>query len=565
MNCCRCNVRAAAWGGAFAVALLLVPDGRVRAAWSAGDAGVMAGPRVVFAVPAREARPGAPARASAQKAAATARAGAHAPSGAAASAGAGSPATAAALADAAENADWTSVRALLKQGADVNAAQADGMTPLHWAAWQDNAEVAGLLVKAGAKVQAASRYGVTPLSLACTNGSAPMVEMLLAAGADASAPLPGGETPLMTAARSGSVAAVRALLARGAAVDGGEDRRGQTALMWAASEGHADVVQALVAAKAEVGRRLPSGFTPLLFAVRDGRLDVVRVLLEAGASANDAIPVEPGKRRGYGGRLPAAGTSALHLAVMNGHFELAAELLAAGADPNAALPGYSVLHAISAVRKPGIGDNDPPPEGSGRLDSLELVKRLAARGANLNARMTKKVNLNNTRLNEIGATPFMLAALTADVELMRTLAALGADPMLTNAENSTPLMAAAGLATRSPGEDAGTEAEVLQAVQLLLELGADINAVDTNGETAMHAAAYKNLPQVVSFLASKGARVEVWNKPDRFGWTPLAIAVGYRFGNFKPSPETEAAVRAVMIAAGVTPPKTVVASTQQIY
>jgi ankyrin repeat protein len=179
--------------------------------------------------------------------------------------------------------------------------------------------------------------------------------------------------------------------------------------------------------------------------------------------------------------------------------------------------------------------------------------------------MTKRANLNNTRLNEIGATPFMLAALTADAELMKTLAALGADPRLTNVENSTPLMAAAGLATRSPGEDAGTESEVLEAVQVALDLGADLNAVDNNGETAMHAAAYKNLPKVVKFLAAKGARIDVWNKDDKFGWTPLAIAVGYRFGNFKPSPETEAALREVMMAAGVTPPKTIVAKTQQIY
>jgi ankyrin repeat protein len=251
--------------------------------------------------------------------------------------------------------------------------------------------------------------------------------------------------------------------------------------------------------------------------------------------------------------------------VTNGHFELAAHLLDAGANPNTDLPGYTVLHAITAVRKPGVGDNDPSPEGSGKMTSIELVKKLAKHGANLNARLTKKANLNNTRLNELGATPFMLAALTADAELMTTLAASGANPLLPNADNSTPLMAAAGLATRSPGEDAGTESEVLEAVQVALDLGADINAVDNNGETAMHSAAYKNLPKVVKFLAAKGAKIDLWNRNDKFGWTPLAIAVGYRFGNFKPSPETEAAVREVMIAAGVTPPKTIVAKTQQIY
>jgi ankyrin repeat protein len=250
---------------------------------------------------------------------------------------------------------------------------------------------------------------------------------------------------------------------------------------------------------------------------------------------------------------------------MNAHFQLAAELLDAGANPNADVPGYTVLHAITMVRKPGVGDNDPAPEGSGNMTSIELVKKLVAKGADVNARMTRRVNLNNTRANELGATPFFLAALTADAELMKTLAALGANPLLTNVENSTPLMAAAGLATRSPGEDAGTESEVLEAVQTALDLGADVNAVDINGETAMHAAAYKNLPKVVKFLAANGAKIEVWNKEDKFGWTPLAIAVGYRFGNFKPSPDTEAAIREVMIAAGVTPPKTVVAKTQQIY
>jgi len=468
------------------------------------------------------------------------------------------------LADAAEKMDRAAIRTLLTQHADVNASQPDGMTALHWAAYRDNVEIARLLVSAGANVKAANRYGVTPLSLACTNGNAAMVEMLLKAGADANEMLPGGETPLMTASRTGNLAIVKTLINHGASVEAQDDRRGQTALMWAAAEGHAAVVQALIDADANFKLRVPSGFSPLMFAVREGRTDVVRVLLKAGADVNEVIPIE-GRRRGYGGRLPPAGATPLLIAVTNAHFELASALLDAGADPNASLPGYTVLHAITAVRKPGVGDNDPPPDGSGNMTSIELVKKLAVKGANLDARMTKKANLNNTRLHEIGATPFMLAALTADAELLKTLAALGANTQLTNAENSTPLMAAAGLASRSPGEDAGTETEVLEAVQVLLDLGADINAVDNNGETAMHSAAYKNLPQVVKFLAAKGAKIDVWNKNDKFGWTPLAIAVGYRFGNFKPSPETETAIREVMIDAGVTPPKVVVAKTQQIY
>ena len=461
------------------------------------------------------------------------------------------------LADAAERRDHAAVRALLKQRADVNLAQPDGMTPLHWAAHHDEIELAGLLNRAGAKVKAVSRYGVTPLSLACANGSTPLIELLVKAGADPNSPLPGGETPLMTAARTGRLAAVKALLAHGALPDGKEDRRGQTALMWAAAEGHADVVQALIDAGADFRLRLASGFTPLLFAAREGRGSVVRVLLKAGADVNEAVPVE-GRRRGYGGRLPPAGATPLLIATMNAHFALAADLLDAGANPNADLPGYTVLHAMAVVRNPGVGDNDPAPQGSGNLTSLELVRQLAARGANVNARMTRRPNLNNTRANEIGATPFFLAALTADVELMKTLASLGANPTLANADNSTPLMMAAGLATRSPGEDAGTEGEVLEAVQLALQLGADINAVDNNGETAMHAAAYKNLPKVVKYLAGRGAKIDLWNRPNKFGWSPLAIAAGYRFGNFKPSAETESAVREVMIAAGVTPPATVV-------
>ena len=469
------------------------------------------------------------------------------------------------LADAAERADQAAMRALLARHAEVNAPQVDGMTALLWAVYHDDLRVTDLLVAAGADVERRNRYGVSPLSLACTNGNSAMVERLLNAGADPDAALPGGETPLMTAARTGTLDAVAALLRRGAKVDGKDDRRGQTALMWAAAEGHVGVVEALLRAGADVHARVPSGFTPLLFAVREGRLAVVRVLLEAGADANETFQTQGTGKLSYGGRLPPAGASALLLAVINAHYELAVELLRAGANPNASLTGYTPLHAITAVRSPGVGDNDPAPEGSGSVSSLEFVKALVAHGADLNARMTKKTNLNNTRLNEIGATPFFLAALTADAELMTTLARLGADPSLSNADNSTPLMAAAGLATRSPGEDAGTESDVLAALQVALDLGADVNAVDSNGETAMHAAAYKNLPQVVKFLAARKARIQIWNQPDKFGWTPLAIAAGYRFGNFKPSPETERAIRDVMIAAGVTPPTTIVATTRQIY
>jgi ankyrin repeat protein len=458
------------------------------------------------------------------------------------------------LAEAAKKMDRAAIRALLEQRLDVNAAQVDGTTPLHWAAHQDDLETAELLVRAGANVKAANRYGVTPLSLACTNGNGAMVELLLKAGADPNTALPGGETALMTAARAGKVGAVRALLAGGADLSAKESRHGQTALMWAAAEGNVEVVEALIEAGADFRARLDSGFTPFLFAVREGQMAVVQALVKAGADVNETIQTRQadGKRPASGAGAPRPGTSALVLAVTNAHYELAAWLLDAGADPNAAGTGLTALHVITGVRKPGGGDNDPAPQGSGSMTSIEFVKKLAAKDANLNARMTRRVNIGLTRLNTLGATPFFLAARAADAELMRTLAALGADPLLPNADNSTPLMAAAGLGTRSPGEDAGTESEVVEAMQAALDLGADLDAVDKNGETAMHGAAYKNLPAAVQFLADKGAKIEIWNRKNKFGWTPLAIASGYRFGNFKPSAVTVAALQRVMSAAGVS-------------
>ncbi len=471
------------------------------------------------------------------------------------------------LADAAEQGRGDAIHSLVEQGSNPNLAQVDGMTALHWAAYHDDLATAKVLVRAGADAGAENRYGVTPLSLACENGSADLIELLVRAGSDPNAVLRGGETPLMTASRTGRISAVRALLAHGAEVGATESLGGQTALMWASAEGHAEVVTELIAAGADIGARLPSGFSPLFFAVREGRIPAVKALLAAGADPNDWIRPPPNtvsQARGYRG-APPYGASALLVAVENAHFELAKVLLDAGADPNAAKPGYTVLHAIARVRKPGVGDNDPPPDGSGSMTSIEFVKEVVARGANLEARMTKKVNLGNTRLNKLGATPYFLAAQSADAELMRALAALGADTDARNADNSTPLMAAAGLGTRSPGEDAGTEPEVLEAVQAALELGADINATDDNGETVMHSAAYKNLPRVVEYLAANGAEITLWNRPNRYGWTPLAIATGYRFGNFKPSTVTIDALRRVMISNGVIPPDRVEANTQQIY
>jgi ankyrin repeat protein len=455
------------------------------------------------------------------------------------------------LADAAEKADWARVRALLKEHTDVNRPQVDGTTALHWAAFHDDLETSKILLAAKADAKSANRYGVTPLSLACVNGDAELVKMLLAAGADANTTLLGGETVLITAARTGRVEAVRALLDAGAKVDAVENH-GQTALMWAAADGHVAVVEALIKAGADAKARLPSGFTPMLFAAREGRIEVVHALLKAGVDANEAIETEM-----KGGPFsPKNGTSALILAVDNGHFELAAELLKAGANPNDERSGFTALHALTWVRKPNRGDDPdgaPPPAGTGKLTSLQFARVLVERGADVNTRLAKGAG-GRGKLALAGATPFLMASKTADIPYMKLLIELGADAKIANKEGATPLIAAAGLGTAAADEEAGTETECLAAVEYLITLGADVNAVDENGETAMHGAAYKNLPKMVQLLAAKGAKIEVWNKKDKWGWTPLLIAQGFRPGNFKPSAETIEAIEVLMRAAGITPP-----------
>jgi ankyrin repeat protein len=455
------------------------------------------------------------------------------------------------LADAAQRSERARVAELIKRDTDVNQTQADGMTALHWAAYLDDVEMAKLLVNAKADVQAANRYGVTPLSLACANGNEALVTLLLDSGADVNATLRGGETALMTAARNGKMGAVQVLIARGAAVNA-KERKGQTALMWAASEGHAPVVDALIKAGADLREALPAGFTPLLFAVREGRADVVQRLLKAGADVNEALQ----SKRTPGGKAPLRGTSPLIMAVENGHFELAIALVEAGADPNDQRSGYTALHTLTWVRKPNRGDGDdgdPAPAGSGELTSLAFVEELAKRGADVNIRLKRGAS-GRAVLSKVGATPLLLAAKTGDIPYMRLLIKLGADPLVANADHCTPLMAASGIGSMAPEEEAGSEEEAIEAVKLLLALGADVNAVDDNGETAMHGAAYKNLPKVVALLAECGAKIDVWNRKNKYGWTPLLIAEGHRVGNFKPSRDTVAAIHKVMVANGVTPP-----------
>ena len=453
------------------------------------------------------------------------------------------------LADAVEARDERALSAIRSGEFSVNAPQPDGTTALHWAAYHDDAATARWLISAGADVNARNRYGMNALSLACINGSTAMVELLLQSGADPRTELPGGETALMTASRTGVVGPVKALLAAGADPEA-KDRRDQTAIMWAAAEGNGDVVKALIEAGADFKSSLDSGFTPLLFAVREGKAEAVRVLLNAGADVNQAVDARKASPKAL-----RKGTSPLMLAIENGHFELAVDLLKAGADPNDQRSGFTPLHAITWVRKPDRGDDgDPSPIGSGNLSSFQMVEALVQHGADVNARLERGSKGGGNRISFKGATPFFMAADTDDAPLMRLLVKLGADPLMPSAEGTTPLMVAAGVGTHAPTEEAGTDEEALEAVTLAIELGADVNAVDDNGETAMHGAAFKSLPDVVRLLAARGASIEVWNRKNKRGWTPLLIAQGFRPGNFKPAPATIAAIEELMLAAGITPP-----------
>lgn len=455
------------------------------------------------------------------------------------------------LADAVERGDRARIGELLLGHVEVDVPQADGMTALHWAVFREDLETAERLLKARASVAATNHYGVTPLSIACENGNGALVELLLERGADPNTVLRGGESALMTAARTGRTGPVAALLKRGAEVNA-KEHRGQTALMWAAAEGHAGVVELLLKAGADPGIALPdSGFSAFFLAAREGRGDVVRALLKAGIDVNGTL--EP---RRTGGKGPRKGTSALLLAVENGHFNLALDLVGAGADPNDQRSGFTPLHVMTWVRKPQRGEDegDPAPQGSGNLGSLSFIRELVRRGADVNARLQGGKGgpgLYTMR----GATPFLMASATADLACMKLLVELGGDPNVPNAERCTPLMVACGIGVggAAANEVAGEEPEVLEAAQWLLTLGADVNAVDDNGETAMHGAALKNLPRVVQFLADHGARIEVWNRKNRYGWTPLVLAQGHRPGNFKPSFETIDAVQGLMTAAGLVP------------
>lgn len=438
------------------------------------------------------------------------------------------------LIEAVKSGDRGAVQAFLKNHADVNAADPDGTTPLHWAVRAGDLEMARLLLAAGADAKAANRRGVTPLSLAATNADPAMINALLKAGADAKAALPGGQTVLMEAAHTGNPQAVQALLAHGADVNARESTYGETALIWAVSENHAAAARVLIEHGAGVNARsallkfpedrfglegvktiLPRGnWTPLMYAARQGSLDAARVLVEKGADLNATDP---------------DGTTALVLAIINGHYDTAAMLAEKGADPNLAdTAGMAALYAAVDMNTLGEVYGRPARPSTSKLTALDLIQVLLAHGANPNQQLKtptlQRAHTPGEGTLAEGATPLMRAAKNGDAAAIRLLLAHGADPSLRQKNGSTALMFAAGLG-RGLGvfaKDYATEAELLEAVKVLVAAGADVNVATDSGETPMHYAAQAS-DDIVRFLAAHGARLDV---KDKRGRTPVDMALG---------------------------------------
>ena len=396
-----------------------------------------------------------------------------------------------------------------------HAPSGDGSTPLHWAAYHDDIAKAAALIRAGAKVDAANDIGATPLWAACVDGSIAMVRTLLDAGANPNVRLLSGETPLMAASRSGKPEVVAHLLKRGADPEA-RATRGQTALMWAVGQKHASVVKALLAGGADVHARtetwnqmmavpphgLPEfnrlipqgGDTALMLAARVGDVESAALLIAAGAQVNDQ---------------DAWGVSATTLAAFAGHSAIVRLLLEKGADPNSNAAGFTALHCAIM-----------------RRDEASVAMLLAS-GADPNAAI--KVWTPTRRSSDdyhfmpalVGASPFWLAARFTQPGVMTLLAKHGADPLFIHeskyvrgegyerrTEKTTAAMAALGMGSGTPWirvSGAETETLALEAVKVAAELGVDVNAVNTDGLTALDAARAKKLDAVAAFLESRGA------------------------------------------------------------
>jgi ankyrin repeat protein len=424
------------------------------------------------------------------------------------------------LVDAAKNSDINTIRALVDKHTDVNAADPDGTTALHWASYHDDVATADLLIKAGARVNAATDLGVTPLWNASLNGSEAMVKRLLQAGANPNAALPSGETSVMAAARGGYAAVVEQLIAKGADVNA-RGARQQTALMWAAAQKHPEVVKVLLAHGADLqarsemwnevmavsphgyldyNRAIPHGSdTALLFAVRAGDVASATLLIAAGAGVNDE---------------DAWGVSATAMAAHAGHRDLVVLLLEHGANANAARAGFSPLHAAIMRRDEA------------------MVRALVAHGADVNFRVTSWTPTRRSSRDFhfspelVGATPFWLAARFGAPAIMRLLVEHGADPWVVHRGDhvvegrggsgfqhridvTTALMAAVGMGGGEPWvqlERPEREALALEAVRFAAELGIDVNAANLDGRTALDAAKAAKYESVARFLIDNGAR-----------------------------------------------------------
>lgn len=479
------------------------------------------------------------------------------------------------LVSAAAEQDKAAVRALLKQGVDVNAARADGATALLWAAHWDDVETADLLLRAGAKANAADDHGVTPLARAAENASDAMVAKLLAAKADPNLAQTSGLTPLMIAARTGNVRVARLLLVHGANVNAMVKETKATALMWAVAEPHPDIVQALIEGGADVHRSTAKDFTPLMYAARNGDIDMAKVLIAAGVNVNEA---------------GADGTHVLPFSLVHGQGEFAMFLLEQGADPNGAIDGVRALHAAAGSVNTWLGDwfrrhGDNGSLGGGfvgggrGLDAnrrVRIVNALIERGADVNARIPKSAMFMSYigypkkgafepfacgTGDLYGATPLWVAAYAANggvggfggdadrrgenvrlessTEVIETLLAAGADLRLTTNDGSTPLMVAAGLgrATFQPGLQRGRRSVgAEEAVNVLLDAGADINAVNEADFTALHGAAFRGLNEVIQILVDRGANIDA---RDYRGRTPYRLAEGSKQSfQFQAYPQT---------------------------
>jgi ankyrin repeat protein len=453
---------------------------------------------------------------------------------------AGATAASIGLPDAAHNRQKAAVEELLKQQADVNATDVEGMTALIWAAHWNDLDLARTLLRAGANPNAKSAFDDTALYEACVNGNAAMVEALLEAGVDANGSRGEGETALMTASRTGNAETVKVLLAYGADPKAQESWRHETALMWAAAENHTDVVRALIGAGSDVnaksvvwewpklklrsgdlGVALPDGgLSTLMYAARKGALEPARLLVEAGADLNYKEP------QGY---------TALLIAILNGQYELASVLVDKGARID-----DGALRLTVEVRDMDKSDKHPAPMDFGKLRSLDFMKILIDHGAALDGEF--KPRLPQRAIMEGGGpaigSPLYRAARSTDLEAMNLLLERGANPKYMTQNHSTVLMAAAGQNFNKETGTGGEQKDAIAAIKMLMAEGVDVNAANDLGQTAMHFAAQKGSEKVIEFLAESGAKIDA---KDKRGKTPLDIASGIGLGgNSEGVPEEEA-------------------------